>query len=80
MENKDKIIAGVLALLLGAFGAHKFYMGNTKAGVIYLLVSLLSCGTLATIAGILAFVEGIMILIEDDEKFAARVEAKSLFL
>lgn len=80
MENKDKIIAGVLALLLGAFGAHKFYMGNTKAGVIYLLVSLLSCGTLATIAGILALIEGIMILVEDDEKFAARVEAKSLFL
>ncbi|MHC4838558.1 MAG: NINE protein, partial [Planctomycetota bacterium] len=33
-----KIIAGVLALLVGTIGIHKFVLGNTKAGLIMLLL------------------------------------------
>jgi TM2 domain-containing membrane protein YozV len=34
---KDKTTAGVLALLLGGLGAHKFYLGLWVQGLIYLL-------------------------------------------
>lgn len=39
--SKNKIVAGVLALLLGNLGVHNFYLGYTKKGLTQLLVSLL---------------------------------------
>jgi len=33
-----KLVAGLLAIFLGAFGAHKFYLGRTTPGLIVLLV------------------------------------------
>lgn len=38
---KSKIAAALLALFLGMFGVHKFYLGKTSAGIIMLL-----CGTI----------------------------------
>ena len=42
--GKSKIVAGLLGILLGAFGAHQFYLGNIKGGVIRLIVAWLTCG------------------------------------
>lgn len=36
-SKKDKIIAAVLAWFLGAFGAHRFYLGQTGRGIMHLL-------------------------------------------
>jgi len=60
---KSKIVAGVLALLLGGIGVHKFYLGNGGAGVLYLLF----CWT--GIPAILALIDGISILCSSDEVF-----------
>ena len=35
----DKTTAGLLALFLGAFGAHKLYMGHTGPALVYLLAN-----------------------------------------
>lgn len=35
----DKTTAGLLALFLGAFGAHKMYMGHTGPALVYLLAN-----------------------------------------
>lgn len=35
--KKNKNIAGVLAMLAGTVGLHKFYMGEWKKGLLYLL-------------------------------------------
>lgn len=67
-ENK-KVLAGVLAIVLGAFGIHKFILGYTKEGVILLLVSVLSCGILAGISAIIGLIEGIIYLTKTDEEF-----------
>ena len=36
-RRKDATVAILLALFLGGFGAHHFYLGNTGLGVLYLL-------------------------------------------
>jgi TM2 domain-containing membrane protein YozV len=71
-RGKNKVVAGVLAILLGTLGIHHFYLGSTMAGVVLLAVSLVSCGFLAWVSAIIGIVEGIMILIMKDEEFDAR--------
>ena len=39
--TNKRIIAAALALFLGCFGAHKFYLGVNKVGIIYLLICIL---------------------------------------
>lgn len=34
MNKKDKTTAGILGILLGSFGAHKFYIGKPLIGFI----------------------------------------------
>lgn len=60
---KSKVTAGVLALLLGGIGVHKFYMGKIGMGILYLLF----CWT--GIPAIVGLVEGIMYLCANDENF-----------
>ena len=62
-ENK-KVLAGVLAILLGGFGVHKFILGYNKEGIIQILLSVL-CG----IGALLGLVEGIIYLTKSDEEF-----------
>ncbi len=64
-----KVVAGVLGILIGSLGIHKFVLGYQTEGVIMLLVSLLSCGTLAPVMSIIGIVEGIMYLTKTDEAF-----------
>ena len=35
---KSKLIAGILAIMLGSVGIHDFYLGYTKKGVLHLLM------------------------------------------
>lgn len=75
MGLKNKLVAGLLAILLGSLGIHKFYLGYTKPGIIMLLVSLLTCGFGAAVMQIIGIVEGIMYLTKTDEEFYATYEA-----
>lgn len=60
--GKSKIAAGVLGILVGGLGIHNFYLGYTGKGLAQLLISLLSCGTLAVASSIWGLIEGILIL------------------
>lgn len=57
-QPKQKVVAGILGILLASFGAHSFYLGNTKKGLIQLAVSWLTCG----LGSLWGLIEGIMIL------------------
>ena len=63
MGQKSKVIAGILGILLGALGAHNFYLGHTTKAIIQLLISVLSFGTLVFISAIWGLIEGILILV-----------------
>jgi len=64
-DDKTKMAAGLLAIFLGGFGVHKFYLGYTTAGVIQILITLVTCG----IGSIVALVEGIIYLTKSDAEF-----------
>lgn len=63
MKLKSKGTAALLAFFLGGFGIHKFYLGSTKAGVLYLLFSW-TC-----IPALIAFFDFFILLFMDDRKF-----------
>jgi TM2 domain-containing membrane protein YozV len=64
MENKkNKIISALLAIFLGGFGIHKFYLGKSVQGFIYLIF----CWTF--IPWLIGFIEGIYYLILTDQDF-----------
>ena len=56
----------LLALFLGGFGVHKFYLGRVGAGVLYLIF----CWTF--IPSIIAFIEMIIYITMTDEAFAQK--------
>ncbi|MGP9502037.1 NINE protein [Specibacter sp. AOP5-B1-6] len=74
-EQKSKVVAGILGILLGGLGIHNFYLGKTKIALIQLLVSVISVGTLYPIMGIWGLVEGILILVGHD---SFRTDAKGV--
>jgi TM2 domain-containing membrane protein YozV len=63
-ENK-KVIAGIMAILFGSLGIHKFILGYTKEGIIQMVITFVTCGA----AGIIGFIEGIIYLTKSDEEF-----------
>ncbi|MCR4565361.1 MAG: TM2 domain-containing protein [Bacteroidales bacterium] len=67
MSEKSRVAAGVLAILLGDLGIHKFYMGKIGMGILYLLFSWTG------IPALVGLIEGIIYLTESDEKFASRL-------
>ncbi|MCR9181526.1 MAG: TM2 domain-containing protein [Flavobacteriaceae bacterium] len=80
-ENKEnkKLIAGILAILLGGFGIHKFILGYNKEGIILLIVTvvlgIITCGVAASAAWIVGLIEGIIYLTKSDEEFFETYQA-----
>jgi TM2 domain-containing membrane protein YozV len=64
-DNK-KLAAGLLAILLGPLAIHKFLLGYTTEGIIWLVISLFTCGI---VTGVLGLIEGIIYLTKSDEEF-----------
>jgi TM2 domain-containing membrane protein YozV len=73
-----KIPAGVLGILLGAFGVHKFTLGLTTPGAIMLgaslaglLLSWCFCipGAATIVMGVIGLIEGIIYLTKSDDEF-----------
>ncbi|MBT8044047.1 MAG: TM2 domain-containing protein [Verrucomicrobiae bacterium] len=64
-----KMLAGILGILIGAFGIHKFVLGYQKEGLIMLLVTVLTCGFGGMVMGVIGLIEGIMYLTKSDEEF-----------
>lgn len=60
---KQKMVAGILGILLGAWGIHSFYLGNAKKGIIQIVATVVTCG----LAGFWGLIEGILILIGNDQ-------------
>lgn len=73
--TKDHVAAGLLAIFLGIFGVHKFYLGYNTAGFIMLAITILgSIFTIGVAAGamwIISIIEGIIYLAKSQSEFDA---------
>mgnify|MGYP002527944412 CR=1 FL=1 len=77
---KNKIVAGILALLLGGLGIHAFYLGENSKGITYLVATIIGWVTSiffiglipCFIIGVLCLIDGIKLLTMTDEDFNAK--------
>lgn len=76
--HSKKTMAGILALLLGGFGAQYFYLGKQQAGIIVIaswlvltIINIFTCGMLFFLYFIYVVftVQGIIMLTMDDNAF-----------
>ncbi len=65
-RRKSRIAAAVIAFLFGGVGAHRFYLGQSGLGTVYLLF----CWTL--VPGVVSLVDFIRLVAMTDGAFAAR--------
>lgn len=68
-EPKNKLTAGLLAILLGGIGVHKFYMGSWGWGIVFIAIVLLTGGFGGIATGTCALVEGIIYLTMSQDRF-----------
>lgn len=72
LSQKNKLVAGLLALFLGTFGIHKFYLGYNTAGIVMLLSTLFGFILLwipTGIVALIALIEAVIYLTRSDEQF-----------
>ena len=60
-----KVTAGICGILLGAWGVHRFILGDATGGIIRIVLTLVTCGA----ASIIGLIEGIIYLTKSDEDF-----------
>lgn len=76
-EESKRIVAGVLAIVVGGLGVHRFLLGDTTGGIIRLVITLVTCGA----GSIIGLIEGIIYLTKSDAEFVRtyQVERKAWF-
>ena len=70
VSNKSKGTAAVLAIFLGGFGVHKFYLGQAGMGVMYLLLSMTG------LSWIFAWAEALGLLFMNEHAFDMKYNAR----
>lgn len=82
---KKKYIAAILAYILGVFGVHNFYLGNTNKGIAQLIIATVGSlffGIGACVSAVWALVEFVQILIDkidsDSEGYKLQTFAEEL--
>ena len=68
-SGKNRGLAAILAICLGCFGTHYFYVGKNTAGITFLAITILSCFILGIITQIISTVQGIIILASTEQEF-----------
>lgn len=69
MDNK--ILYGIMTLIFNAYGVPCFMQGKVKAGILRIVLGVVTCGVIALINEIMGIILGIKILCMSDEEFEA---------
>lgn len=76
-QDNKRILTGVLAIILGSLGVHKFVLGYNNEGIIILVSTAIGYATLCFLIGgfiligtsLLGLIEGIIYLTKTDAEF-----------
>lgn len=78
-EGKSKVVAGVLALTLGIFGVHRFYLGKKFLGIvnfaaffILMFITVEADGPWIAPLAVLSFIEAILFFVMPKSEFDAK--------
>jgi len=63
--SDKKLLCGILGILLGGFGVHRFILGDTKGGILRIVITIVTC----SFGAIIGLIEGIIYLTKTDEEF-----------
>jgi TM2 domain-containing membrane protein YozV len=63
--QSKKMLAGILGIVLGGFGAHRFVLGDTMGGIIRIAITVFTCGA----GSLIGLIEGIIYLTKSDADF-----------
>lgn len=69
---KDKNVAAILALFLGAIGVHKFYLGRIGAGILYMMFSW------TFIPSVLGLIDFFVLALMDKDEFDRRYNGSNM--
>jgi len=72
MENR--ILFGIMTLIFNCYGVPCFMAHKTKAGILRIVLGIVSCGVIFLINEIMGIIQGIKILCMTDEEFAEKKE------
>jgi TM2 domain-containing membrane protein YozV len=64
-DADKKTTAGVLGIILGGLGIHRFILGDVTGGILRIIITVITCG----VGSLIGFVEGIIYLTKSDEEF-----------
>ena len=71
--QRDHIAAGLLAIFLGMFGVHKFYLGYNRTAFIMMAVSIIgsivTLGLAGAVVWLIAVIEGVIYLSKSQSEF-----------
>ena len=76
MDNK--VLFGVMTIIFNSIGVPCFMQGKTKAGVLRIVLGIVTCGVISIINEIMGIIQGIKILCMSDEEYAAADKATLL--
>ena len=67
--DKSRVTAALRGIFLGGSGAHQFYLGHNKSGLIRLAIGIVGLCIMLPAASIIGLIEGIIYLTKSDEEF-----------
>lgn len=63
--NSTKLAAGILGIVLGGLGVHRFILGDVAGGILRIIITLVTCG----LGSVIGLIEGIIYLTKSDPEF-----------
>lgn len=75
--SSKRILSGILGIIFGSLGIHKFVLGYNNEGIILLVATLIGYATVCFVigylfliaTGVIGLIEGIIYLTKTDEEF-----------
>ncbi len=64
-QDQQKLLCGILGILFGGLGVHRFLLGDVPGGLIRIGITIVTCG----VGAVIGLIEGIIYLTKTDEEF-----------
>ena len=74
----NKVLFGIMTIIFNSIGVPCFMQGKVGAGILRIVLGMVSCGVITIINEILGIIQGIKILCMSDEEYAAADKATLL--